>query len=305
MAFLPMKRFAPYLVLLAAMLWATDAPFRVHLTKGLPVGFIVLVEHFFDCLILLPLLVRQWTEIRSLDRKKWAASLTIGIGGSALATLAFTASFAYVSPSVAILLQKLQPLVAISLAAVLLKERITPMFAVWAVLALTGGYLISFPTLDPGIAFFGEASGTVKGVALALVATVLWGASTVFGKYVLAGAHFHTMTTLRFFTAFLFLLVWVPVMGGGVELSAVSAMDWGYLAIIAVTSGVVSLYIYYRGLRNCPASVATLAELGFPIAAVLVNRAFLDEKLMPVQLIGMAMILFAMWRLGRVRGKDA
>lgn len=296
-----MKRSATYLVLLAAMLWATDAPFRVHLTKDLPVGFIVLAEHFFDCLILLPLLLRQWREIRSLNRRQWAAILAIGIGGSALATLAFTASFASVSPSVAILLQKLQPLVAISLAAVLLHEKITPRFAVWAILALSGGYLISFPTLDPGIAFFGEASGTVKGVALALTATVLWGASTVLGKYVLSGAHFHTMTTLRFFTAFLFLLVWVPVTGGGVDPSAVPAMDWGYLAIIAVTSGVVSLYIYYRGLRNCPASVATLAELGFPIAAVAINRAFLDEQLVPVQLIGMAMILFAMWRLGKGR----
>ncbi len=294
-----MKRFAPYLVLLAAMLWATDAPFRVHLTKDLPVGFIVLVEHFFDCIILLPLLIRQWTEIRSLGRKRWAAVIGIGVGGSALATLAFTASFAYISPSVAILLQKLQPLVAITLAAVLLKEKITPRFALWAVLALAGGYLISFPTLNPGISFFGEMSGTLKGVLLALSATVLWGASTVLGKYVLNGVHFHTMTTLRFFTAFLFLLVWVPVTGGGVELASVSAMDWGYLAIIAMTSGVVSLYIYYRGLRDCPASVATLAELGFPIAAVLINRAFLDEKLLPVQILGMVLILFAMWRLGR------
>lgn len=294
-----MKRLAPYLVLLAAMLWATDAPFRVHLTKDLPVGFIVLVEHFFDCLVLFPLLLRQWKEIRALDRKKWSAILAIGVGGSALATLAFTASFAYVSPSVAILLQKLQPLVAISLAGVMLKERITSRFALWAALALAGGYLISFPALDPGIAFFGEASGTVKGVVLALVATVLWGASTVLGKYVLNGVHFHAMTTLRFFTAFLFLLVWVPATGGGVELSSVSAMDWGYLAIIAVTSGVVSLFIYYRGLKDCPASVATLAELGFPIAAVIINRVFLDEKLVPMQILGMMLILVAMWRLGK------
>lgn len=294
-----MKRFAPYLVLLAAMLWATDAPFRVHLTKDLPVGFIVLVEHFFDCLVLLPLLLRQWSEMRSLSGKRWAAVIGIGVGGSALATLAFTASFAHISPSVAILLQKLQPLVAISLAAVLLQEKITPRFALWAVLALVGGYLISFPTLNPGITFFGEISGTVKGVLLALTATVLWGASTVLGKYVLSGVHFHTMTTLRFFTAFLFLLVWVPVTGGGVVLSSVSPTDWVFLAIIAVTSGVVSLYIYYMGLRDCPASVATLAELGFPLAAVLVNWIFLSDKLVPMQILGMVLILVAMWRVGQ------
>ena len=37
-------KFGPYLIFFAAMLWATDAPFRLHLTQDLPSNLIVLVE---------------------------------------------------------------------------------------------------------------------------------------------------------------------------------------------------------------------------------------------------------------------
>ena len=41
--------------------------------------------------------------------RRWLAVAFCGAGGSALATILFTASFHYVNPSVTILLQKLQP----------------------------------------------------------------------------------------------------------------------------------------------------------------------------------------------------
>ena len=80
-------------------------------------------------------------------------------------------------------------------------------------------------------------------------------------------------------------------------LSQITALDVLYVFIIAVTSGVVSLFIYYRGLSYTKASVATLAELGFPMAAVIVNWYFLKDALSLVQLLGMAILLFAVLKL--------
>lgn len=292
-----LKLVAPYLIFLAAMLWATDAPFRTSLTKDLPSSFIVLVEHFFDVLVVLPILWWKRHELRSLGKKQWVAVLVIAIGSSALASVAFTKAFSYVNPSVAILLQKLQPLIAIGLAASLLKEVLRPRFWVWAVVALLGAYLISFSGLKPQL-FAGETlNPNTAGVLLALLAAVLWGAGTVLGKIVLSKVSFQTMTSLRFVLAFVFLFgmnVWqnsIP------KLSTVTGKDWLYLAIIAVTSGVVSLFIYYRGLAYTKASIATLAELGFPLAAVLVNYWFLDAVLTWQQLLGMAVLLFAIVQL--------
>jgi len=295
-----MKRLGPYLIFLAAMLWATDAPFRVHLTKDLNSSFIVLVEHFFDVLVVLPILLFNLKTLKTFKLKQWLAVLFIAVGGSALASIAFTQSFSFVNPSVAILLQKLQPLIAIGLASTLLGERAGKNFWIFAGLAMAGAYLISFPGLKPEI-FPGEQfNPNLWGVGLALVAAVLWGASTVLGRYMLSKVDFKVMTTLRFTLAFVFLLLLNLYNKTIPELSSVSGKDWFYLFIIAVTSGVVSLFIYYKGLAFTKASIATLAELGFPMAAVLVNWIFIPgSALVKVQILGMAILLLAVFNLSR------
>jgi len=294
-----LKQFGPYLIFIAAMLWASDAPFRVHLTNNLSSGFIVLAEHFIDVLIILPILFLSWRQIRKLDAKQWLAVLFIGVGGSALALIFFTQAFTYMNPSVAIILQKLQPLIAISLAIGLLKETTGKQFWLWTTVAIAGAYIVSFPNFIPQL-YEGEVFNPhVLGVLLALGAAFLWGASTVLGRYVLNTINFKAMTALRFAVAFVFLLLWNMRSETLHNLSSVSAKDWFFIVIIAITSGVVSLFIYYKGLEYTKASVATVAELGFPVAAVLVNYIFLDAVLAPLQLLGMAVILFAVFRLSR------
>src|ERR1051325_1425008 len=96
-----MRKYGPYLIFLAAMLWATDAPFRVHLTKELSSNFIVLGEHFVDILVAVPILFLVWKEFKQLSFKHWLAVIVIAVGGSALASVAFTQAFHYVNPSVA------------------------------------------------------------------------------------------------------------------------------------------------------------------------------------------------------------
>ncbi len=293
-----MRSFGPYLVLLAAMLWATDAPFRLHLTEGLSSNFIVLAEHFVDVIFVLPLLVIGFSQLKKLSWREWAAVGVIAIGGSALASIAFTQAFHYVNPSVAILLQKLQPLIAVALSAILLKETLRPRFWLWAALAIAGAYLISFPNLVPQL-YPGEAfNPNVIGVLFALLAAFFWGASTVLGKYVLRTIDFKMMTALRFCAAFVFLLLLNIQQQSFPSMEQFTWTDALFLGIIAITSGVVSLFIYYRGLQSTQASVATLAELGFPMAAIFVNWLFIpDSALAPMQFVGVAVLLFAVWGL--------
>lgn len=294
------KKLAPWLVFIAAALWATDAPFRAHLTKELSSSFIVLAEHFIDVLVVLPIIWWKRAELKSLSKKEWIAVLIIAIGSSALASIAFTKAFAYTNPSVAILLQKLQPLVAIGLAASLLKEGTGKHYWVWAIFALAAGYVISFPKLIPE-AYVGEVfNPNLIGVSLALLAAVLWAAGTVLGKMVLNKVSFQTMTSLRFIIAFIFLAILNLAQGTIPNLSQVSTRNWLFLLIVAVTSGVVSLFIYYKGLQGTKASIATLAELGFPVAAVFVNYYFLADKLVWQQVLAMAVLLFAVFHLGKI-----
>lgn len=299
-----LQKWGPWLVFFAAMLWATDAPFRVHLTKELSSSFIVLAEHFIDVLFILPILWWKRAELKEFGKKEWLAVLFIAIGSSALASVAFTKAFSYVNPSVAIVLQKLQPLIAIGLAASLLKEELRARFWVWAFFAIAGAYVVSFPNLTPKL-FEGETFNPIMGVALALTATALWGAGTVLGKLVLSKASFQTMTALRFLLAFVFLLGMNVYEKSFPAFGAVSSKTWLYIVVVAVTSGVVSLFIYYRGLAHTKASIATLAELGWPLAAVLVNYFALDIKLQIPQLLGMGLLLLAIFNLTKVNRQAA
>ena len=302
----------PALIFIAAMLWASDAPFRLHLSHSLSSNFIVLGEHFFDCLIAVPILAFNWRDIRNLSWREWLAVGFIAIFGSALASIFFTEAFHFVNPSIAIVLQKIQPLIAIVLAWVLLGEKLHPRFWLWTALALFGAYLVSFPGLIPQT-FVGETfSPNVEGVLLALLAAVIWGASTVLGKFVLRKAAYQTMTGLRFVIAFIvlgFLNLWqhsFPAPG------TLGAPDILFLLIIALASGVLSLYLYYYGLQYTRASIATIAELGFPLAAVFVNAYFIPGNwaagtflgLYLGQWVGTVVLLVAMLMLSRVNKEE-
>lgn len=302
----------PALVFLAAVLWATDAPFRAHLTEGLSSNFIVFGEHFVDVLIAIPILIWNWADVKKLSWREWVAVAVIAIGGSALASVAFTQAFHYVNPSVAILLQKVQPLVAIALAGAFLGEKLHKNFWLWALVAVFGAYLISFPHLSPQL-YTGEVfNPNTVGVLLALTAALLWGASTVLGKYVLRTAAFQTLTALRFIVAFVFLGLLNVVEDTFPAWGSVTPTDWLFIAIIALASGVFSLFLYYFGLQYTKASIATLAELGFPLAAVVVNAYFIAGVsqagttlgLYIGQWAGTMLLLAALYMLSRVNTRE-
>lgn len=303
----------PVLVFFAAMLWATDAPFRAHLTQALSSNFIVLGEHVVSCFVAIPILLLNWAELKKLSAREWTAVIFIGVAGSALASVAFTESFHYVNPSVSIVLQKVQPLIAILLAWWLLGERMHKNFWLWSIVALIGAYLVSFPTLVPQT-FPGETfNPNLVGASLALLAALLWGASTVFGKYVLRTAAFQTLTSLRFVVGLMFLLTLNVWQGTFPAPGVLTGTDIGFIIIIALASGVFSLFLYYYGLQYTRASIATIAELGFPLAAVFVNAYFIPGAspagsyfgLFAGQWLGTALLLAALYMLSRVNQAES
>jgi drug/metabolite transporter (DMT)-like permease len=288
------EKLGPWFVTLAAVLWAIDAPFRKYLTTELSSTTIVLMEHILIAILVLPLFIPRLQELKNLSSREWMSVIFIGFGGSALATVLFTQSFHYLNPTVSILLQKLQPLIAIGLAAAVLKEMMSKTFWVWAIIAIFGAYLVSFPELRPtGFTW----NSNMLGVLLALGAAFFWGGSTVFGRLVLNKVSFQMLTSLRFITALIFLVFLNFYYKTTSEIGLASAKDWGFVFMTAVVAGFVSLLIYYYGLRNTKASVATLCELAFPVAAVVVNWIFLDATLVPMQIFGGLVLLVAITRL--------
>ena len=136
-------------IFFACILWAADTLIRYPLLfGGSSAQQIVLFEHLLLVTVVLGFFIIRRRKINFINRKTIIPFIVIGIFGSALGTLAFTEAFYLANPTVVILLQKLQPLVAVTLAALLLKESINPRFFIWLGFALIGSLLLIWPDLQ-------------------------------------------------------------------------------------------------------------------------------------------------------------
>jgi drug/metabolite transporter (DMT)-like permease len=284
------------LVALSAALWGTDALFRRGLALELPATTVVVYEHLILALIMAPILLRiPWRRLSTGDL--WALTL-IGAGASALATGLFTASFRFGDPNTPLLLQKLQPFIAIIAARYLLGERLRPRFGLYATAAVAAAWLITFP--DP----LHARMDAITAGALAAGAAALWALGTVLGRRMISRLSFVELTAARFGiglpAALLFaLLVGSSDDGWGL---AIETGDLFPLLLLALVPGLLALLLYYRGLRRTPASAATLAELAFPGSALLVNYVAFGASVTATQFLGVLILsgtLVAMSLAGR------
>lgn len=289
-----LDRFAVVLVALGAMLWGTDALWRVPILNHLPRDpllsstAIVFMEHLILTICSIPLLLLARREIARLTGRQWAAIVAIGVGASALATVLFTMSFGYRHFIETLLLQKTQPLIAILLAAIWLRERLSRAAYALIPIAVVGAYLIAVPEpLQPQLAW---ADFHVAAALLALGASALWGAATVFGRYALAGVSFTTLTGLRFTTGFPALAVVLFLLGGSGAFMHYRAADAPLYLAVALLPGMIAMLLYYRGLASTPASIATLAELAFPITGLVINYLYFHQQLTPWQFAGIVIL---------------
>jgi len=307
------------LIALAAMLWGVDLLLRPQaLGAGWSPAQVVLGEHLLLTLAFGPTLWRGCATLARLSRRQWAALLFVGWGGSALATWLYTLGFNLdLSHALnVVLLQKTQPIIALLLAGLILGERPAPLFWPWCVVAVVGAVLLV--VYDPlgtySFAELGRLHGVVptsfvwpspsdlhaRQALCALGAAALWGAATVAGRPLtrvlspplLAGARFALAVPL------LFLLLLVPVAHAQPAMHG-ALFAGGALALIVLLPDLAGMGLYYLGLRGTPASVATLAELCYPLTSLVIGMTVLGSAVGWGQLAGLALLLGAVLALGR------
>ena len=284
----------PILVGLAALLWSTDALVRYPFIKSIDPILLVLIEHILAVMILLPwCLMKYKKELFSLNASEWVSAIFSGAGGSALGLLFFTASFLYVNPSIAVLLQKLQPVFVVLIAYLLLGERPLTKFYFWSFIALIAVVALTFPSFDFKAS---EVNLSSKGIHYALGAALIWAASTVTGKALLRRTPTIVASFWRFFFGMIALIVFFAL--SPLTLDAFSLAHYSSETILSVLylsliPGLIAMLIYYHGLSRTPASVVTFIELLYPIGAVILNTLFLDTPLQGVQMLAGGVLVFA------------
>ncbi|PIY80322.1 MAG: EamA family transporter [Candidatus Pacebacteria bacterium CG_4_10_14_0_8_um_filter_42_14] len=287
------------LIIIAASLWAIDGVLRRSVYSLSPLT-IVFYEHLIGAIILLPLFLKQ-LKTESISKQSWLNAGFVALVSGLLGTMWFTTALLktqFISFSVVYLLQKLQPLFAAGSAAIILKERLTPKYLAWASLALVAAYFVTFPG---GIVRFDTGSGTTITALYALGAAAAWGVSTTVSKRLVSTQSTVVSTGLRFILTSIFGLMAVVLIGQMNTLSSISLPQIGTLGIIALSTGMVAIMFYYRGLKTTQAKVSTILELTFPVLAIAIDAVVYKSMLQPTQLLAGMVLLYAMYQVGSLK----
>jgi drug/metabolite transporter (DMT)-like permease len=299
----------------AAFLWAFDGVVLTPWVQNLGLSDVptfVFMLHITASVFLTYFLIKKWNELKNLQKPDWLAFVLTAIFGGALGTMAIVAAIlkvysAGMNISVVLLLQKIQPVFAILLALLMLKEKPRKIFYWLAVLSLIGSYLLTFGFARPDL----SAQGMLIPALLAILASFSFGSSTVFSKKAITKVSHGMGTALRFFLTTLIMLIVITVISllnrGGINttyagFSGFNALNGnliGAFIVIALTTGGTAIFIYYWGLKRVQATRSTILELMFPVSAVVLEYLIHGKVLNFGQWIGAVIVVVSIYFIVR------
>jgi drug/metabolite transporter (DMT)-like permease len=286
-------------VSVSAILWGLDGVVLTPRLYNLDVGYVVFILHLIPFLLMNIFLYKEYRYIKSFTSSDFFTLLLIAILGGAVGTLAivkaiFLVNFKHLT--IIVLLQKLQPVFAIALATIYLKEKLRNNYLLWATIAIIAGYFLTFGLHLPD---FQTGVNTVYAALLSLLAAFSFGSSTVFSKKILQKYSFHTATFYRYGLTMLILFFYILVFSKFGEFTKTTSLNWTFFLIIAFTTGSGAIFLFYYGLTKIRATIATICELFFPISAIFFDYLINDNKLSVVQWVAAIIMIGAIINLNR------
>lgn len=298
------KFLSPSLVIIAASLWAVDGIVLTPSLYSLPVTLVVFIESSVVALLLTPFFKKYSQQIKTLAPKDWLAFIGVALAGGAIGTMAITRALFYVdyvNLSIVVFIQKMQPIFAIALAGIILNEKLKREFFIWAGVAIVSAYIMTFGF---GLPNFETGDKTTIAALFALLAAASFGSSTVLSKRALRNVSYEVGTYLRFSLTALIMLIIVLSSGTIYSINQVTNTQIIVFTIIAFTTGGPAIFLYYYGLKNISASVATICELAFPLVAVVLEYFVHGNILSPIQWVGAAFLLLSILRISGLKVWD-
>lgn len=288
----------------AGFLWALDGIVFIPQLYNL-LGNLVMVVFLFHAIpfiLMNPFLFKEYKNIFKFDKNDWFTFFLIALFGGFLGTWAIVKALFVVNfdgLSIVVLLQKLQPIFAIILAAILLKEKLKKHFMLWAVIAIIASYFLTFGLNLPNID--SNANLTLASM-YALLAAASFGSATVFGKKILKKYNFKTATFFRFGLTGLITLP-VALLLGEMNFNVITQTNWIFFLIIALTTGSGGIFIYYYGLKKIKAMTATICEMFFPLSTIVLDYLINGNILSLVQWLAVIIMLFSIFKITKEQKK--
>ena len=215
-------------------------------------------------------------------REHWRAFLFVGAVGLAAPFVLIAEALTVIDASTAVILNALSPLFASLVAAVWIKDPITPSKAAGIALCLVGTAVLVGWTPAP------MTARELAAAAMAVAATALYGYTIVFTKVKLKGASPMGTSAATLLFAALALAPFAPVTR---DLSHVPATAWLALAGLAVVSTTFAFLLYYRLIADVGPVKAITVTLLVPVFGMVWGVIFLGEPVTPGRIAGCAIVL--------------
>ncbi len=289
-------------ICLSATLWGLDGVVLTPRLYNLDVLFVVFLVHAVPFLLMQPFLWPAYRTLARLPAREWLVLLLVALTGGTLGTFAIVRALFLVDfnqLSVVVLLQKLQPVFAILLAALLLRERISGRFLLRAAAALVGAYLLTFGARLPDLA---TGSASTQAAAWAAVAAAAFGSATVLGKRLLHALDFRQATFGRYGLTALLTALYLAAAEGGLSFAEVTPSNWIIVLVIGLTTGSGALFLYYFGLTRVRAVVSAICEMCLPLSAILFDYLINRSALGPWQWLGATILVAAIFLVSTRQG---
>jgi drug/metabolite transporter (DMT)-like permease len=215
-------------------------------------------------------------------RKHWRAYLFVGAIGLALPFVLIAEALTTIDASTAAILNALSPLFASLVAAIWIRDPITPAKASGIALCLLGTAVLVGWTPAP------MSRQELLAASLSVIATALYGYTIVFTKVHLKDASPLGTAAGTLLMAALAMLPFTPVTR---DFSAIPPMAWAAMLGLAIVSTTVAFIFYYRLIADVGPVKAITVTLLVPIFGMVWGVIFLGEPLTPGRLAGCAIIL--------------
>ncbi len=215
-------------------------------------------------------------------RRHWRGYVFVGVFGIALPFVLIAQALTVIDASTGAILNALAPLWATLVAALWIRDPVTPAKAAGIALCLAGTVVLVGWTPGP------VAPGTLLAASLSVLATALYGYTIVFTKVHLRDASPLGTAAGTLLAAAAVLAPFVPYAR---DFGGVPARAWAAMLGLALASTALAFILYYRLIADVGPVKAITVTLLVPVFGMLWGIVFLGEPLTPGRVAGCAIIL--------------
>ncbi len=217
----------------------------------------------------------------------------VSVAGMGGAMFCFIHSINLLGASVSTLLGAMSPAITVLMAWGVGRSPITPLKIASLMVSFVGVALLILPIT--GIGHVGAVvAGSLAGVGYSMLANLCSSASMVaFEKYVERKS---PLVAAFHITAFMFIYAEALY---GIPPLAFDVKTWAVIILLGSVAWFVPFMLFFYGIRALGASKAALVQNSGPAMTVLAAGFLLNERLVFVQLVGMALVLSSVYLLKR------